>query len=242
MSFAISTPLPALVFAAFATIAVAGCGVNVTLGDDATRRIENETVPVGDLRVLHVDTENGAVEVRGGAGDEISIRSVLQERHEGDAEAHIEVDGDRLVIDGECDGRWWDSCSVGFIVTVPSEFDVEVSTDNGRIDLDGIDGDVDLTTDNGAIEATALGAPAVGAESDNGRIRLTFDDAPMSVTAETDNGAISVRLPDAATPYAVDADSDNGAVDVDVLTDSSARREVAARSDNGTIDIGYRTT
>lgn len=241
MSIATSTPLPILAFAVFATIAVAACDVNVSLDDDTTRRVEYETVPAGSLRVVDVDTGNGDVEVRGGAGDEIGIRSVLQERHEGDAEATISVDGDRLVIGGACDGHWWDDCSVGFVVTVPSGVDVAVSTDNGRVELDGIDGDVHVETDNGAIEATALGSDTVVTRTDNGRIGLTFDDAPRSVTTRTDNGAISVRLPEDTARYSVDAHSGNGAVDVDVHTDPDAEHQVAATSDNGSIGIGYRT-
>src|SRR5680860_1389585 len=87
-----------------------------------------------------------------------------------------------------------------------------------------------------------LGGAAVVTETDNGRIHLTFTEAPGSVRAHTDNGSITVRLPDDGGRYAVDADSDNGDVDIDVGTDPDAERTVAARSDNGAIDIEYHTT
>lgn len=246
MSIARSTSVPVLVFAAFATLAVAGCGVSVTPTGDAARRVENESVPVDDLRMVHIDTENGSVELRSGGRDEIGVRSILRERHDGDADSTITVDGDRLLIAGECDDRFWNRCSVGFVVTVPSDLDIEVSTENGRIDLTGINGAIDVTTDNGAIEGTALGSAELTAHSDNGRIRLSFDSAPTNVDAESDNGAISVQLPDDAEDreggYEVDAHSGNGAVDVDVRTDPSSSRHLGVRSDNGTIDIGYRTS
>ncbi len=196
MSIATSAPLPALMFAAFATLAVAGCGVSVSLDDDTTRRVEHDTVPTGDLSRLELVTDNGEVRVRGGGGDEIAVRTVLVERNEGDAEYSLEVEGDRLVVTGECDARWWDRCQVGFVVTVPSDFDVEVQTNNGRVSLSDVAGEVRVETDNGAIEADRLGSSMVDTHTDNGRIRLTFDDAPTSVTAESDNGAIAVRLPD----------------------------------------------
>lgn len=242
MSIATSAPLPTLMFAAFATLAVAGCGVNVSLGDDTTRRIEHDTVPVADLARLELVTDNGEVEIRGGGGDEIAVRTVLQESNEGAAEYAIDVVGDDLVVTGECDDRWWNGCSVGFVVTVPADFDVDVRTDNGRVGVFDLDGDVRIETDNGAIEAERLASSIVETETDNGRIRLTFDDAPMSVLAETDNGAIAVRLPDLEHDYTVDADSDNGNVDIDVRTDPDAERRVTARSDNGAIDVDYRTT
>lgn len=225
-------------FAAFAAVTLVGCGITA----DGDTTIQDETVPATGIAAVDVDTDNGAIEIRGGAGDEITIQSVLRERHEGDADASVEIDGDRLVIVGECDHRWWNACSVGFVVTVPSAFDVRVSTGSGRVETQGIDGDVTITTDNGAIEAGALGGGSVVTESDNGRIELTFDDAPSSVHAQTDNGAISVRLPAEGDRYAVDAGSDNGNVDITVSTDPEAERHVVARSDNGSIEIGYRTT
>jgi len=242
MSIATSAPLPTLVFAAVATLAVAGCGMNVSLGDDTTRRIEHDTVPVADLQRLDLDTDNGEVEIRGGGGDEIAVRTVLVERHEGDADYSIDVEGDRLVVAGECDGRRWNGCSVGFVVTVPSEFEIDVVTDNGRVALADVDGRVSVETDNGAIHADRIGSPIVDTRSSNGRIRLNFDDAPVSVAATSGNGAIDVRLPDRDVDYAVEADSGNGAVDIDVRTDPDADRQVTARSDNGAIDVEYRTS
>ena len=242
MSIATSAPLPAIVFAAFATLAVAGCGgINVSLDDDTTRRIEHDDVPGADLRRLDVATDNGEIQVRGGGGDEITVRSVLVERHEGDAGYSLDVQGDRLVVQGECDARWWDRCSVGFVVTVPSDFEVDVETNNGRVSVADVDGGVRVETDNGAIDAERIGAARVDTHTDNGRIRLTFDDSPISVAATTDNGAIAVRLPDFGGDYSVDADSDNGRVDIDVRTDPAADHQVTARTDNGAIDVEYRT-
>ncbi|MFW2336005.1 DUF4097 family beta strand repeat-containing protein [Ilumatobacter sp.] len=241
MSIATSAPLPTLVFAAFATLAVAGCGVNVSLDDDTTRRIVHDTVPVDGLRGLELATDNGEVQVRGGGVDEIAVRTVLVERNAGDAEYSVDVDGDRLVVAGECDARWWDRCAVGFIVTVPSDFEVDVETGNGRVALSDVDGEVRVETDNGAIEADRIGSTVIDTRTDNGRIRLSFDDAPTEVSATTDNGAIAVRLPDLDLDYAVDADSSRGDVDVDVRTDPASERHVTARSDNGAIDVEYRT-
>lgn len=241
MSIATSAPLPTLLLAAVTTLAVAGCGIHVRLDDDTTRRIEHDTIPVTGLSTLELHTRNGAVEVRGGGGDEIAVRTVLTESSEGDASSTIEPDGDRLVVTGECDGGWWERCSVGFVVTVPSDFDVDVETDNGRVEVDGIDGDVRIETDNGRIDATDLGATTAAARTDNGRIVLGFDLAPTSVEAHSDNGAITVRLPDDGVAYDVDADSDRGAVDVDVRTDPDADRRVHVTSDDGAIDVEPRT-
>lgn len=142
---------------------------------------------------------------------------------------------------GECDARWWDRCSVGFVVTVPSDLAVDVETNNGRVEVSEVDGEIRVETDNGAIDAGRLGSAVVDTRTDNGRIRLAFDEAPTVVSAASGNGAIAVRLPDLDLEYAVDADSSRGRVDVDVRTDPAADRRVTARSDNGEIDVEYRT-
>jgi DUF4097 and DUF4098 domain-containing protein YvlB len=240
MALAPSASLPTLLLGACATVTLTGCGLAAAIDGDTTRRTEDQTVPADGIRVVDVETDNGAIEIRGGdGGDEITIHSVMREQDDGDADTSIQVDGDRLVVTGECDRRWWNECSIAFVVTMPSETDVRVETDNGRVAASGLDGDVAIETDNGAIEATALGGAAVVTETDNGRIHLTFSEAPMSVRAHTDNGSISVRLPDDGGRYAVDADSDNGDVDIDVGTDPEAERTVVARSDNGAIDVEY---
>lgn len=238
MSFATSAPFPTLVLATLATLAVAGCGVSVSFdGGDTTRRVVTETVDGDGLRRLELATDNGAVEVRGADRDDVDVRVILQERREGDGEYSIDVDGDRLVLDGECDSGWFGNCSVGFVVTVPTGFEVDATTENGRIVLSDLAGDVRVRSDNGAIDADGLDAAVVDARTDNGRIRLGFGAAPTGVTVDTDNGAIVVRVPDTDHAYAVDADSDNGAIDVDVRVDSSAERFIVARSDNGSIEI-----
>jgi DUF4097 and DUF4098 domain-containing protein YvlB len=229
-----------LLFAAVAALAASGCSVQLDLDDDTTRRIENDVVPVASLTRLEVDTDNGAVEIVGGGVDEIEIRTVLEESNEGDAEYSIDTDGDSLVLRGECDGRAWNHCQVGFKVTVPDDVDVDVQTSNGKVMIDGLAGDVDVETDNGAIEGERLATAAVRARTDNGRIQLVFDESPTVVDATTDNGAIDVRLPDDGAAYDVDAQSDNGNVDVDVRTDPTAERTIVVESDNGAIDVEYR--
>jgi hypothetical protein len=237
MSIATNTPLPTLLIAALATLAVSGCAVKLDLDADTTRRVENETVAATGISAVDVSTGNGSVEIVGGAGDEIAIRAVLRESDEGDADYSIETDGDRLIVSGECDSGWFDECSVGFTVTVPDGLDVDVETDNGRIVVDGVAGNLGVETDNGAIEGERLGSARVAARTDNGRIRLLFDAAPESVDVSTDNGAVAVVVPDAAAVYDVDATSDNGSIDVDVRTDPESDRHIVVETDNGSIDV-----
>jgi DUF4097 and DUF4098 domain-containing protein YvlB len=167
---------------------------------------------------------------------------VFEESDEGDADSSIEVENDRLVVRGECDAGWWQDCSVAFVVTLPSSFRVDVSTDNGRVDVIGLAGNVHVETDNGRIGAEDIRSATFGAHTDNGRISLAFEEAPTTVIAETDNGAIDIELPRLAgddAGYDVDTSTDNGRVDVGVSTDPRSEHRITAASDNGSIDVRH---
>lgn len=233
-------PLPTLVLVSLATVVVAGCDASISIGDETSRRVESESVPADDVSTIEIATENGRVDVVGSASARtIDIDVIMIEDDTGDADYSIDVVDGVLHLDGECDAAWHDSCSVGFVVSVPSDRAIEVATDNGAIALRGLVGPVDARTDNGAIVGTDLGADTVDARTDNGRIDLSFDHVPDVVGVHTDNGAIDIEVPDAG--YAVDADSDNGSVDVDVRRDDGADHTIQASSDNGSIDIDTRS-
>jgi hypothetical protein len=222
-----------------AAVTATGCSVNVGHDEDTTSLTENDVVSSAGLTRVEIDTENGSVDVVGGPDGEISVRTVLRESDKGDAGYSIDEIDDRLVVTGECDAGWRDACDVSFVVTLPAGLDVDVSTDNGRIAIGGVGGAIELATDNGAIEGDALDARTVEANTDNGRIRLNFDEPPNAVDVETDNGAIDIRLPDDENSYDVEATSDNGTVTIDVDDDPAAGRRISAESDNGSIDISY---
>ncbi len=235
-------PLPTIVFVSIAAMVATGCDASIRFGDDVTRRVESETVPADDVTTIDIGTDNGRVDIVGAGSadsvDVIEIDVVMREADAGDADYSIDVIDGVLHIDGECDAAWHDPCSVGFVVTAPSDRSVEVTTDNGEIALGGVAGDIDLHTDNGAILAADLDATGVRARTDNGRIELSFRNVPDLVDLHTDNGPIDIELPDAA--YAVDAHSDNGSIDIDVHRDDAADHVITASSDNGSIDIGTR--
>lgn len=259
MAATLFAPLPTLFVAALGVVALAGCGVNVELGDDTSSRTETERIPVAGLTILEVETDNGEVVVgsAGSSGDEVVVEALIRESDRGDAEVTIETDGDRLVVRGACDDGWFDHCRIGFEITVPAGLDVvvrtdnghidvadvegrvEVRTDNGHIDLAGIDGGVLARSDNGAIDGRDLGADEVSAHTDNGGVDLRFRTAPTDVDVITDNGSIEVVLPDDGEPYDVEADSDHGDVDVDVDVVSEGPRCVVVRTGNGSIDVSH---
>lgn len=257
MSFAASTPLPTLIFVAASALVATGCGLRIDFDDDTITRTETDIIDAVGVTELDLRTANGRVTVRSApaGGETVELTTIFKEEDTGDATSSVDTDGDRLVVQGECDAGFLDSCSIGYEVVVPADFDVTVHSENGRIDVndidggvtattdngliaaDSIDGDVDLESDNGRITATDLAGARVRARSDNGRIEISFGSAPGTVDVSTDNGAISVTVPDDDSTYRVDASSDNGSVDNGLRTDPDSERSVTARSDNGDVNL-----
>lgn len=235
MSLATWAPIPTLLFAAFSTLAVAGCGVSISLGDGATTRTETRTVDAEGVDEIVVGTADGAVSVRGDSAARIEIVATMEESRSGAASFSVSNHDDRVTVDGDCESRAWQVCHVGFEISVPRGLDVRVETDNGAVTVDRIAGDVDVESDNGAIVGDDLSGDVVRARSDNGRIEIGFDEPPVEVDAETDNGAIVLRVPGAA--YDVDADSENGTIDVGITRAPDAERTIRARTGNGAICV-----
>lgn len=236
-------PLPVLLVTGLAVVALSGCTVGVDIGGETVERREVETIDVDGIERIVIETENGEVRVdgtaAGGADDGIELVVRLRESDDGAATYRVDRDGTTLSVAGECDSGWWDECSVGFAVTLPADLDVDVETDNGRIELTGLAGAVDASSDNGAITAASLTSGRIVARTDNGRIELAFAAPPDDVEVETDNGAVAIGFPDDGRGHDVDTSTDNGAVDVDVRTDPDASRRISVVTANGSIRVAY---
>lgn len=128
----------------------------------------------------------------------------------------------------------------GAVRVTGAEGPVRVEGDNGSIRVADSTGPLVLRTDNGSIRTEGVRAETVEAESANGRIELDLADPPTTVSARTDNGSITVLVPDDGEPYATSLASDNGGTDDPILTAPTADRRITARSDNGSVSVRYR--
>ncbi|MEV0777631.1 DUF4097 family beta strand repeat-containing protein [Streptomyces sp. NPDC050428] len=147
------------------------------------------------------------------------------------------------------------NCESRHQVKVPRGVAVKVLNDNGRVHATGFDtdlnlrsnngsvavrdssGKLDLFSDNGKVTTEDVSSKSVRARSDNGAVRLRLTSVPDTVDTFSDNGSVTIDLPESDTAYAVTAESDNGSVDVDVPTDGASGHVVKARSDNGKVIV-----
>lgn len=114
---------------------------------------------------------------------------------------------------------------------------LDLTSDNGEVLVRNSSGPLKLKSDNGAVVAERISASSVSAHSDNGSVRLMFTGVPMLVETVSDNGGITIDLPTGDETYAVTAEADNGDVSVKVPRRDDSTHVVRARSDNGEVTV-----
>jgi hypothetical protein len=220
-------------------------------------RTEVTTYDAADVRVIDVRNSAGSVTIEGSSErDEVTVTARISDGLRETGESQQLVDG-RLELRGSCPligGTW---CDVDFTVEVPSDVEVRVDADHGRVRVTQIDGPLDLDTDNGSIEvadvggrvtvrtdngsidASGLRVDTVTAAADNGSILLEFVEPPQTVEARSDNGNVEVVLPDTEDFYNLDMSTDNGEETREIRTDPTSPRRITIETDNGDAIVRY---
>ena len=217
-------------------------------------RVEEQSFPAAGLASLQVDGSSGSITVTGADTDTVHVRAEISDGLRKTGETRRVV-GDSLQLHSTCPNFGSDWCRVDYEISVPRDLavvvgsgdgsvdvsglrsPVNIATDNGSVDLADLAGDVRVSSDNGRITGVRLGAATVTADTDNGRLTLEFAAAPTSVVATTDNGRVTVVVPDDGTEYRVQTATDNGSDEVTVPRDDASPRTITARTDNGSITI-----
>lgn len=184
-----------------------------------------KTYPVSPGVRLEIENTNGAIEVStheaptiavvahrtARAVSEVGAREFLERTR---LEASATADLVRLVTpraQGFSKGQQLD---VRYEVRVPASAAVALTTVNGTIALDGVQGPVALETVNGGIEAQAIGG-LTKAETVNGSVTLGLRQLPVTgARIETVNGSVTVSLPPTSTAD-VSVRTVNGGITVD---------------------------
>ncbi|MFE3737101.1 DUF4097 family beta strand repeat-containing protein [Streptomyces sp. NPDC059096] len=235
--------------ALLALVAVTGCSESA--GDENTPE-KRSFGPVGDQ--LTIARSNGDLTVKPADVDEVEVtRWFSGWSAVGDKpKASWKLDGDKLSLTTDC-GSVISNCSARYEILVPRKTALTVEGDNGRTTASGFTTDLDITSDNGAVtvdgasgaltvrsgsgdvRATGLKSTRVDAGSDNGKVHLAFAGVPDQVGVKTNNGGVTVEVPDGT--YKVTTKTDNGKVDVDLPSDAGSAHAITATTDNGGITL-----
>ncbi len=203
------------------------------------------------VTTLVVTDQAGDVRVTGGSSAAISVTEHISFRGTAPATSHHAAAG-TLSLDSHCPAA--ETCTVGYTVTVPRTTTVRVTdgagtvtlgslsgpvtahVNAGRISLSSLAGPVDATSHAGSIGGLHLSSASASLHVSAGEIDVAFSVPPTAITATTDVGAITVRVPD-TVQYNVTASATVGNVRVGVSRSTAAAHTITARTKTGAITI-----
>lgn len=222
-------------------VAMAACG------GGAESVTEFEDSPSG----VEIEIARGNVSIVGNASvDGASVDAAIQD---GDPSPSYELESGVLAISDACDGDT--GCRADYVVSIAGDADVTVTTADGNVALtdltgtvtvDVADGDVTLASltgdmrvalGTGGVLGTRLVSDAATFETQEGDVDVTFDEPVTRLVVVSEDGDITVQLPEA--PYAFDVSAPNGAIDLVLDDDATAANTVTLEAGNGDITV-YR--
>lgn len=196
-------------------------------GDDRAQYcdVREQTIPARPR--LRVDgRDNGGIEVIGWDRNEILVRSKIEARAGSESEAKEMADriqiaiGDEIRADGPST-RWRSQWSVSYEIYLPRRTNLDLSANNGGIDISDVEGRIEFETNNGGVSLSGLAGDVRGSTTNGGvDVELTGD-------RWRGDGGLDVR-------------TTNGGIQLTVPARYSARLETGTV--NGGMDIGFPVT
>ena len=246
-------PLP---FALVGVLALAGC--DLSIGHLTGRATEEwtRTYPLAAGGEIRIGNTNGQVDVEGVEGSTVEVRAEKIARAATDTGARellpritIKEDAQADRVSVETDRMSGLMIGAGFEVRyhvrAPKGAVVNVTTTNGRIELNALAGKVVAHTTNGGVNGRGL-TGGVDAHSTNGGVTLEFTSLGSDrVSARTTNGGVELMLPSSAKAD-VSASCTNGGIQVSpdftLTVTEQSRRKLEGRLNGGGTPIELRTT
>jgi hypothetical protein len=203
------------------------------------------------VTTLVVMDQAGDVHINGGSSDTISVTEHISFHGTAPATTHRIAEG-TLTLDSNCPAA--ETCTVRYSITAPRAITVRVTdsagdvglgslggpitvhVNAGKISLSSLAGPVDATINAGSITGQQLSSANASLHVSAGEIDVTFSEPAAAITATSDVGAITVRVPGTVT-YNVTADATVGNVHVAVSRSSAAAHRITASTKTGSITI-----
>ncbi|GAB2779481.1 hypothetical protein HNQ93_001492 [Hymenobacter luteus] len=199
-------------------------------------------------QLLTIDGQrNGGISVKGYAGAEVRVRAKVHAWAGTEAEARervqqvkISTEGNTLRATGPAAA---DGYAVSYEVFVPRQMALALTTQNGGINLEHLQGPVSFEAQNGGVSITGAGGDIRG-RTQNGGLSITltgsrWEGKGLNVT--TINGGISWQIPPAYSAQLFTS-TQQGAIQTSLPGNSSGSREVAVNLGQGGAPVRAVTT
>ena len=226
---------------------LAGCAVDVGA---LQHRTNNYSLSV-PLRTLVVNAHVGSVHVTGSDSGKVSVTERISFRGTAPSATHRVAAG-TLTLDSSCPAL--ETCTVGYDITVPRAMPVRVTSSVGEIRLRSLSGpvtahanagNIDLGSVSGPVEASGhaglirgqdVSSPRATLHATTGTIDVAFSVAPLTVTATSVVGSVTLRVPGIAS-YDVTTSVSVGATHVSVTRSTTSPHVITAGTRTGSVTI-----
>lgn len=209
---------------------------------EAVRACEVRTFTLAPRAVLRADAgQNGGISVKAWDRNEVQLRARVQARGGSSAEARrlveqTEIDTEGTIRPRVPDGRGDAWASVSFELMVPRRANLDLSTRNGGIGIDGVTGEIRFAAQNGGVGLDGVGGDVRG-RTTNGGLRVVLAGNRWEgdrLDVETTNGGVKLIVPDG---YSADLETGttNGGLRVDfpVMVEGEVGRRLRTRLGEG---------
>ena len=134
---------------------------------------------------------------------------------------------------------------MSYEIWAPGRTDLRLSSTNGGLSVEGIQGRLDLETTNGGIHLEAVGGNVI-AETTNGTIEVALDGTRWDgegLEARTTNGGVKLRVPEGFNAD-LEASTTNGGIDFEfpVTIQGRLNKRITTKLGNGGPLLSLSTT
>ena len=200
---------------------------------------------------LNVKTDSGSIKVLTHSSPTAIVEAQIDGRDAEDFVVTSDVSGNVLNVRGEMEGNSWNRhLKVKFVITVPEQFNIELDTSGGSLEISDISGDVNAHTSGGSIRVGTIKGDveldtsggsikteeiygALNARTSGGSIKATFaeqlkDDAVL----DTSGGSVTAFLIE-DIKVDIDASTSGGRVSSDFSVDGKVKKRSIRGEING---------
>lgn len=175
---------------------------------------------------LMIDSDAGAIEVNSWGRDQVVVRIKNPDGFEID----LDQDGDSISVIAESERRGlfgMRRSNISFLVSVPKQYNVDLETGGGPIEVSDLSGNVTVDTSGGSIEIGQISGGDVKADTSGGKIDI--DDVDGNVEADTSGGRITIGN----VTGDVVADTSGGGISI-----GNVQGDMLANTSGGNITVG----
>jgi hypothetical protein len=156
----------------------------------------NKEFSVADGGLLKIATDVGAIDIDTHAKNSVLVEVSISGKDEDDMQVNMKHSGDNVSINGDLDrsvfGFGSTSIRVTYKVTLPQNYNIDLDTSGGAIEIEDLKGKVNAHTAGGSISVEDVEGD-INIKTSGGSLAL--DNIIGEINAKTSGGSIKLKLP-----------------------------------------------